>query len=131
MKRSTGNRGFTLVEILTVLLLIAVLVTVAWSRYQRSYEKALGATMISDLRNTATAQELYHRLHLTYAHDIGLLNIDPSPKSGITITEATARGWAGWTEIERTPERCEIFVGDASSPLGIANRSEQVSCQRP
>ena len=131
MKQRRDNRGFTFVEILTVLLLIAVLVTIAWSRYQRSYEKALIATMVSDLRNTTTAQELYHRLHLAYAPDIGLLNIDPSPKSEITITESTARGWAGWTEIERASERCEIYVGDAASPLGIASSSEKISCQRP
>ena len=131
MKRSTGNRGFTFVEILTVLLLIAVLVTIAWSRYQRSFEKALVATMVSDLRNTTTAQELYHRLHHTYASDVGLLRIDPSPKSRITITEATTRGWAGWAEIERAPERCEIYVGVAASPLGIASDSEQIGCQRP
>jgi prepilin-type N-terminal cleavage/methylation domain-containing protein len=131
MKRSRGNHGFTFVEILTVLLLIAVLVTIAWSRYQRSFEKALVATMVSDLRNTTTAQELYHRLHQTYAPDIGLLRIDPSPKSRITVTEATTRGWAGWAEIERAPERCEIYVGVAASPLGIASDSEQIGCQRP
>ncbi|MGD8699201.1 MAG: prepilin-type N-terminal cleavage/methylation domain-containing protein [Gemmatimonadales bacterium] len=131
MTRLKGNRGFTLVEILTVLLLIAVLVTIAWSRYQRSFEKALVATMVSDLRNSTTAQELYHRLHLTYAPSIDLLNIDPSPTSRITVTEATARGWAGWTEIERVTDRCEIYVGDAASPLGIASASEQVSCARP
>jgi len=131
MIRSRGKHGFTFVEILAVILLIAVLVTLAWSRYQRSFEKALVATMISDLRNTATAQELYHRLHMTYAPNVDLLDIDPSPNSDITITQATARGWAGWTEIERAPERCELYIGDAVSPLGIASRSEQVSCQRP
>jgi prepilin-type N-terminal cleavage/methylation domain-containing protein len=125
------NGGFTFVEVLTVLLLIGVLVTIAWTRYDRSYEKALVATMMSDLRNAATAQELYHRLHLTYASDKDLLDIDPSPKSTMHITEATPRGWAGWNEIERAEERCELYVGDAASPLGIAANSERVACERP
>jgi prepilin-type N-terminal cleavage/methylation domain-containing protein len=131
MIRSTDDHGFTFVEILAVVLLIGVLVTIAWSRYQRSYEKALVATMISDLRNTATAQELYHRLHMAYASNIDLLDINPSPASDITITQATARGWAGWTQIERTPDRCELYIGDAVSPLGIASTSERITCQRP
>ncbi|MHC4236188.1 MAG: hypothetical protein ACYSUQ_13815 [Planctomycetota bacterium] len=82
-------------------------------------------------RNAATAQELYHRLHLTYASDASLLEIDPSPKSTMYITEATPRGWAGWNEIERAEERCELYVGDAGSPLGIAPTAERVTCERP
>lgn len=32
------------------------------TRYDRSYENEFVATMMSDLRNAATVQELYHRL---------------------------------------------------------------------
>ncbi|MGD8867024.1 MAG: hypothetical protein PVI01_05330 [Gemmatimonadales bacterium] len=127
MMRRTGNSGFTFVEIPTVLRAIPVLVTIAGSRYQPSYEKALVATTISALCNIATAQELYHRLHLADAHAIYLLEISPSPKSEINIDQATARAWAGRAQIERTSGGREICIGDAVSPPGIASTSERVS----
>lgn len=86
--------------------LIARLLTIAWSRYQRSYEKAVVATMISDPRKTATAQELYHRLHLTYAPDIDLFEISPVREARSTSIKPEV-GPAG-PRIERAPERCEI-----------------------
>ena len=130
--RRKGKQGFTFVEVMTALALLAVLVVIAWGKFSQSYEKALRATLMSDIRNLATAQELYYRLHLYYANDISLVDIDPSPKSTVHITEAHNLGWAGWNEIERTPEKCEIYVGkDVTSPLGLANTSEKIGCGEP
>lgn len=130
-QESQRRGGFTFVEIMTVLALIAVLVVIAVGKYNKSYEKALRATMIHDLRNTATAQELYYRLYQTYANDITLVDIEPSPKSTIYITDSSPQGWAGWNEIQRSPERCELYVGNSSPPLGFATTSERITCQVP
>ncbi len=127
--KSLRRRGFTFVEIMTVLALIAVLVVIAVGKYNTSYEKALRATMIHDLRNTATAQELYYRLYQTYANDISLVDIEPSPRSTIYITQSTPQGWSGWNEIQRSNERCEMYVGNATSSLGFATTSERIFCQ--
>jgi prepilin-type N-terminal cleavage/methylation domain-containing protein len=129
MKHRHEN-GFTFVEMLTVLALLAVLVGIAWGKFNKSYEKALRATMQSDLRNTATAQEIYYRLHETYAPDIDLVNIDPSPKSQIHITESNPMGWAAWNEIQRSDEKCELYVGHATPALGIALTSERIFCEK-
>jgi prepilin-type N-terminal cleavage/methylation domain-containing protein len=129
--RHRTKDGFTFVEIMTVLALIAVLVAIAWGKFNRSYEKALRATMISDLRNTMTGQELYYRLYQTYAPSIDLVNIEPSPKSDIYITESSPLGWAAWNEIERSTERCEVYIGNASSALGFAETSSKIVCQKP
>ena len=75
MRRGDAN-GFTIVELLTVMALIAVLVAIAWGRFNKSHEKALEVTMLSDLRNLMTGQELYYRPHQTYAPDISLVNIE-------------------------------------------------------
>ncbi len=115
---------------MTVLALIAVLVVIAVGKYNKSYEKALRATMIHDLRNTATAQELYYRLYQTYANDISLVDIEPSPKSTINITDSSPQGWSAWNEIERSPERCELYVGNSTSALGIATISERIACEQ-
>ncbi len=114
---------------MTVLALIAVLVVIAVGKYNSSYEKALRATMIHDLRNVATAQELYYRLYQTYANDASLIDIEPSPKSTIYITQSTAQGWSGWNEVQRSSERCELYVGNATSSLGFATDSERIFCQ--
>jgi Tfp pilus assembly protein PilE len=115
---------------MTVLALIAVLVAIAWGKFNRSYEKALRATLISDLRNTMTAQELYYRIHMTYAPSIDMVDIEPSPQSDIYITESTPLGWAGWNEIERSTEKCEVYIGNATPALGIATTSSKIVCQK-
>jgi prepilin-type N-terminal cleavage/methylation domain-containing protein len=129
--RTRGKIGFTFIEIMTVLALIAVLVAIAWGRFNRSYERALEATMISDLRNLMTAQELYYRPAQTYAPDISLINIAPSPRSSIHITESSPMGWAAWNEIERALKKCELYIGNATPAIGIATESARIFCAVP
>lgn len=127
-----AERGFTFVEIMTAMALLAVLVAIAWGKFSKSYEHAFKATMVSDLRNLATAEELYYRLHLKYTDDIDVLDIKPSAKSTIYITEADNRGWSAYTEMPQTPEKCELYIGStASSPLGLAGTSEKIVCDVP
>jgi type IV pilus assembly protein PilA len=133
MKRSDTS-GFTFVEIMTALALLAILTAIAWGKFSKSYDKALEATMMSDLRSLATAQEVYYREHMTYADDVALVteSMNPSPKSKITIADAHARGWSAYTQMDATDERCELYVGrDVSSPLGYATASERIACDSP
>jgi prepilin-type N-terminal cleavage/methylation domain-containing protein len=127
MKRG-DRKGFTFVEILTVMALMAVLVAIAWGRFNRSHDKALEAVMISDLRNLMTAQELYYRIAQTYAPNISLVNIEPSPRSSIHITESTPMGWSGWNEITNATKHCEVYIGNATPTQGIATESSRIFC---
>ena len=131
MKR-TGKDGFTFVEVLAALALLAVLIVISWGKFNKSYENALEATLLTDLRNLATAQEIYYREHVTYTTDLAALRISPSPKSQITISAADARGWAAWNRIDQPPKQCEVYVGKAhSAPLGFATSSERITCGTP
>jgi len=130
MKRG-NRRGFTLVELLTVLALLSVLVAIAWGRFNRSHEKALVATMMTDLRNLMTSQELYHRIAETYASDISLVNIEPSPRSAIHVTASTPMGWSAWNEIEGVSRKCEVYIGNAVPALGVATESSRIFCALP
>jgi len=130
MRRGDAN-GFTIVELLTVMALIAVLVAIAWGRFNKSHEKALEATMLSDLRNLMTGQELYYRPHQTYAPDISLVNIEPSPRSAIHITESSPMGWAAWNEISGASKNCGVYIGNAVPPQGFVTTSSRIFCDVP
>ncbi len=130
--RHTGRDGFTFVEMLTAIALLAVLVVIAWGKFTTSFEEVLEATMISDLRNVATAQEVYYRNHVTYTADLAALTISPAPTSEIVIVSADVRGWAAWNRTDNTLLRCEVYVGNGhAAPLGFAETPEQITCDKP
>jgi len=129
--RRGDAKGFTIVELLTVMALIAVLVAIAWGRFNKSHEKALEATMLTDLRNLMTGQELYYRLHQTYAPDISLVNIEPSPRSAIHVTDSNPMGWAAWNEISGASKTCGVYIGTATPPQGFVTTSSRIFCDVP
>lgn len=134
MIRYEEERGFTLVEIVAVMLILGVLVAFAWLKWNNSHEKALEATLVSDMRNLALVQEIYYRDHGVYAASAAEISVllDPSPRSTLHITDASNLGWAGWNEIEGAEKNCEYYVGSGmTSPLGIATSSERVACGVP
>src|SRR4051794_41854108 len=54
-KQST--QGFTLIELLIVVVIIGILAAIAIPKFANTKEKAVVASMKSDLRNLASAQE--------------------------------------------------------------------------
>lgn len=126
------RRGFTIIELITAMALLAVLAAIAWSRYNGVHQKALKATLVTDIRNLATAEEIYYRSHSTYTTNLPLLGITPSSRSQIYIITADPGGWSAWNEISGTPERCELYVGkNHSAVLGYATTSERIGCGIP
>ena len=54
-----NRKGFTLIELLIVVVIIGILAAIAIPKFAATKEKAYLASMKSDLRNLATAQEAY------------------------------------------------------------------------
>lgn len=127
MRRS--RRGFTLIELLVVVVIIGVLAAIAIPKFQSTKGKANAATLKSDLRNLATAQEAYFYDHGIYSTSPTALNVSLS--SGVTITWGTvsAAGWAAKiTHPLAFPIECAMFIG-AAPPLAPATVEGQLLCQ--
>ena len=123
------SRGFTLIELLIVVVIIGILAAVAIPKFQSTKGKANAATLKSDLRNLATAQEAYYYEHLAYTTSTTALNVALS--SGVTITWGTV-GTAGWsakiTHPLAYPIECAMFIGSVP-PMPPATVEGQLLCQ--
>lgn len=66
------NAGFSMIELLIVILVIGVLATIALASYPYMREKAGDAAAKSDLKNAAIFQEDYYGDNQTYADQTAL-----------------------------------------------------------
>jgi prepilin-type N-terminal cleavage/methylation domain-containing protein len=114
------RRGFTLVELLIVMLIIGVLASIAILKFGGVKEKAYLATMRSDLRNLVTAQEAYHGTYGSYANDAVGIGFAPSAGVVLTIGTADTMGWNAVATHNATSRTCGIFMGTAASPVAGA-----------
>jgi prepilin-type N-terminal cleavage/methylation domain-containing protein len=109
--------GFTLIELLIVVVIIGILAAIAIPKFADTKGKTYAASMRSDLRNLAVAQESYMYDNSTYASSIGAMNVIPSNGVTITIGAATPQGWNAQAEhAMASPIRCYIYVGNAVLP---------------
>ena len=67
-------RGFTLIELLIVVVIVGILASIAIPKFANTKEKAYLATMKSDLRNLATAEESYMFDSLTYTTSLASMS---------------------------------------------------------
>ncbi len=128
-----ARRGFSLIELLTVITVIGVLVTIAIPKFYATRERAVVASMISDLRNLLTAQEGFFSANDDYAGGItggleqpgqggsGLVSFTPSTGNVVMLGRRTQGGGVGWWATVRNPgvtnqasDICGIYVGQSS-----------------
>ena len=64
------HKGFTLIELLVVVAVIGILATLGLPRLQATRERAVAASMVSDLRNLLTAEEDFFAAYQDYAPQI-------------------------------------------------------------
>ena len=119
-EESTMNkRGFTLIELLIVVVIIGILAAVAIPKFSSTKGKAYIATMKSDLKNFASAQESYYYDNSAYYNGAvpnAALSFSPSSGVTITITAGDVAGWAATASHGIVPNTCSIFVGAAAAP---------------
>jgi type IV pilus assembly protein PilA len=130
MRRS--DHGFTLIEILIVIVILGVLAAIAIPKYSKAKDKAYFTVMRTDLRNLMTAQEAYRQLGgAYYGGPIPAPGTDLQPSSGVTITivESSNTGWAAAaTHASASGRTCAVYDGTASPPAPATNPGE-VACR--
>jgi type IV pilus assembly protein PilA len=121
----SNRKGFTLIELLIVVVIIGILAAIAIPKFANTKQKAVKASMISDLRNLATAQEAFYADSTKYATTYGTTlanNTVPftvSQNNALAIsTGSNASGWAATvTNIgyNTGSSHCGVYVGAAFS----------------
>ena len=124
------RRGFTLIELLIVVVIIGILATIAIPKFANTKGKALQASMVSDLRNLASAQEGYFYEKGNYTTTLADLSFSPSANVTITITNAAGAGWVGVATSSMLPGRsCGLFMGNVVGATAPAVREGVVRCE--
>jgi len=113
------QRGFTLIELLIVVVIIGILAAIAIPKFTAVREKAFRSEMMSDLKNLATSQEIYHNGNYTYASTLTAAQSVPSEGVTIIINEASGTGWAATaTHAALSSEQCGVYHGSAAPSGG-------------
>ena len=129
----SNRKGFTLIELLIVVVIIGILAAIAIPKFANTKQKAVKASMISDLRNLATAQEAFYadssKYATTYGTTIatGQVNFAPSQKNTLAINSASnASGWAATiSNPGYSPGSCGLFVGSTFNGSGTPAAATQ------
>ena len=125
------RQGFTLIELLIVVVIIGILAAIAIPKFANTKEKAVVASMKSDLRNLASAQEAYWVENRTYYNGAlpnAAVQFQLSPGVTVTIVIGNDAGWsARATGVPLTNTQCVIFYGTVP-PIPPATADAAVAC---
>ena len=118
MKRS-DRQGFTLIELLIVVVIIGILAAIAIPKFSATREKGYRAAIMSDLKNLAANQEIYHNEHYTYSTDLTALDMTVSAGVTVTVNSANGTGWGATAVHAGVPgKQCGIYHGNAPAADG-------------
>jgi type IV pilus assembly protein PilA len=124
------RQGFTLIEMLIVVVIIGILAAIGVPKFAHSRERAFLATMKSDLRNLETAQEAYLHDQGTYYGGVipnAALIFQPSTAVTVTMAVVTTSGWQATAQHSQTTKTCAVFLGTAS-PISPATNEGVPAC---
>jgi prepilin-type N-terminal cleavage/methylation domain-containing protein len=129
-----SRKGFTLIELLIVVVIIGILAAIAIPKFANTKAKSILASMKTDLRNLATAQEGYFFDYATYAPAVGVaqapgvvaFNATPgnvlAALSNVSVNGYTATMTNGALTV--APTTCGIYVGPAANAPNAAVTQE-------
>jgi type IV pilus assembly protein PilA len=128
----SNRKGFTLIELLIVVVIIGILAAIAIPKFANTKEKAILASMKSDLRNLVTAEEGFFSDNQTYSTVQGASQVNAAAPGGacngtvafqassgnvLAVANCTAAGWSATATnpaIKGAIATCGIYVGTAA-----------------
>jgi len=93
------RRGFTFIELLTVMVVMGLLAGIGVPRIRNMKERSYQATLRSDLGTLRTAEEAYYAENLRYTTDLKALDFRPS--SDVDIIIVSTDPLKGWSALAR------------------------------
>jgi prepilin-type N-terminal cleavage/methylation domain-containing protein len=130
-----NRKGFTLIELLIVVVIIGILAAIAIPKFANTKQKAIVASMKTDLKNLVTAQEAFFSDNNDYAGaagpnqvngigGAGTVNFQPTTGNILALTYISAAGFnATMTNPAvappAVPSQCGVYVGTGNAPGGM------------
>jgi prepilin-type N-terminal cleavage/methylation domain-containing protein len=124
------NRGFTLIELMLVVVIVGMLASIVVPKFAHGKDRSLMAVMRTDLRNLVSAEEAFYSTALSYyagAIPDPTFHYQPSENVTITLSAVTSTGWQASAAHSSTSRTCAIFVGSAA-PLAPATVEGVPAC---
>lgn len=121
------RHGFTIIEMLVVLVVLGVLAGLGFARLQYTKDKATVASLSSDLHGIAEEQEAYYFQNRAYSPTVDSLNPNLTPGNVIVILEATGSGWSAQASNPKVAKQCWVVIGSAAA-VGTAVPDGGTSC---
>jgi type IV pilus assembly protein PilA len=129
MSVRSNRAGFTLIELLITVVILGILAAIAIPSFKSTKGKAYAATLRTDLRNLATAEEAYFYETGSYGSSPASLRFAGSQGVNVSITQATVSGWSATaTHPLSDPLICAVFYGSAA-PVAPASTEGEIACQ--
>jgi prepilin-type N-terminal cleavage/methylation domain-containing protein len=136
MKRNV--KGFTLIELLIVVVIIGILAAIAIPKFAATKERAYVASMKTDLKNLATAEEGYASANNgayfthTFAAPSDTTN-GFSPSTGNTIAATLEAGpptaWHALATSTQTSQQCGMHTGNTPGLAGADTVAGAPACK--
>jgi len=123
------RRGFTLLELIVVAVILGLLASIAIERFANTKEKTYLAAMKADLRNLITAEIVFSTDSLRFTTVVGSGGLTYQITTGNTVPSIvlTGDGFTAQISSTNTPRTCVIFMG--STPIAPATNEGEPACR--
>ena len=124
-----NRRGFTLLELIVVAVILGLLASIAIERLANTKERSYLTAMKADLRNLITAEVLFSTDSLRFTTVIGSGGLTYLVTTGNTVPSIvlTGDGFTAQIGNANTPRTCVIFMG--STPIAPATNEGEPACR--